>query len=81
MTMTMTPAFATAVQRVVHDTTLDAGRGADLVAVGIERGDCLAFLRDMIEDDVISPELLAIIVQWSVAIGVWIERARWEGWS
>lgn len=74
----MTSEFEAAVQKVTRDVHLDDGRGADLVAVGIQRDDCLEFLEESLEDEPINAELLAVLVQMSVAVGVWIERARWE---
>lgn len=71
--------FERAVRHVMDDTGLDDGRGADLIAVGVERDDCLAFLQEMMEDEHVTAEWLAMLVQWSVAIGVWIERERWQG--
>jgi hypothetical protein len=74
----VTPEFSEAVGHVVHDAHLDAGAGADLIAVGIERADCLEFACDMLEGERLTPELVAILVQFAVAIGVWIERGRWQ---
>ncbi len=74
----MTAEFQRAVLRVLHDTRLDDGHGADLVAVGVQRADCLALLEDMLEGERITPEWLAVLVQMSVATGVWLERERWQ---
>jgi hypothetical protein len=74
----MTSEFEEAVQKVTRDIYLDEGKGADLVAVGIQREDCLEFLEESLGNEPINAELLAVLVQMSVAIGVWIERARWE---
>lgn len=78
----MTSEFKRAVSQVLSDARIDEGAGADLIAVGIERGDCLEFLEDMLENsEPITPEWLAVLVQWSVATGVWIERNRWQSMS
>lgn len=74
----MTSEFEAAVQKVTRDVHLDSGRGSDLVAVGVQRNDCFEFLEECVEDEPITAELLAVLVQMSVAVGVWIERARWE---
>lgn len=76
----MTSAMQRAVDRVADDVTLDGGGGADLVAVGVERDDCLELLQRMLKDEQeVTAEWLAVLVQWSVAAGVWLERARWQG--
>lgn len=70
--------FAAALERVFHDVRIDGGAGADLVAVGVQRSDCIALLRDTMDS---APDIVtgaAIAVQSAVAVGVWIERARWE---
>lgn len=74
----MTPEFERAVHRVVKDVTIARGGASDLVAVGVQRLDCLEFLRIMLKEEQVTGEWLAILVQWAVAIGVWLERARWE---
>lgn len=76
----MTAEFERAMRRVIHDIKLDEGAGADLIAVGIQRDDCLDFLQKMVEDEKepLSAEFLSMLVQWSVAIGVWVERERWQ---
>lgn len=76
----MTDEFQRAVQRVIHDIKLDRGRGADLIAVGVQRDDCLSFLEKMVENEPepVTAEFLSMLVQWSVAIGVWLERERWQ---
>lgn len=74
----MTPAFDHAFQRVIRDVQLDEGEGADLIAVGVERSDCLALLAEMVRGEAITAELLAITVQFAVAVGVWLERERWQ---
>jgi hypothetical protein len=86
MSDVMSPEFKRAVGRVIHDVGLDQGGGADLVAVGVSRNDCLLFLEDMVEQPkpgeepfgVVTVEWLAVLVQWCVAVGVWIERERWQ---
>lgn len=70
--------FRNALDRVLHDIGLDDGEGADLVAVGIDRQDCLELMEQVIAGEPFSPELLAMLVQVSVAVGVWVERERWE---
>jgi hypothetical protein len=80
----MTTAFEEAVERVLADFALNAGGegsdGADMVAVGVLRSDCLALLSRLIEGEPMppSPAFLSILVQWSVATGVQLERARWQ---
>lgn len=75
----MTDEFQKAVRKLIHDVNLDRGAGADLVAVGVQRDDCLEMLEDLLEDEPeVTDVLLAVIVQFSVAVGVWIERLRWE---
>lgn len=83
----MTPDFQRAVGRVIHDVKLDDGAGADLVAVGVQRHDCLLLLKDMVEPPnqmhgepfgVVTVEWLAVLVQWCIATGVWLERERWQ---
>lgn len=79
--------FEEAVQKVIADFKLgeefidENGQKLwtqpDLTATGIKRSDCLEFLQDMVEED-FSAETLATLTQWAVAIGVHIERARWE---
>lgn len=74
----MTAEFERAFQRVLSDVQLDDGRGADLVAVGVQRGDCLALLAEMIEGERVTAEWLALLTQFAVATGVWLERERWQ---
>jgi len=74
----MTAEFERAFQRVLSDVRLDAGQGADLVAVGVERADCLALLAEVTEGERITAEWLAILTQLAVATGVWLERERWQ---
>lgn len=75
----MTPEFEAAVRCVTHDVKLDEGGGADLVAVGVQRDDCSALLEDMLDDeDELTPEWLAVLTQFAVAVGVWLERNRWQ---
>lgn len=78
--MDVTPEFGAAVQRVLRDVDLDGGEGADLVAVGVSRGDCLELLAAMLEAEPapLSAAFLSVLTQMAVATGVWLERARWE---
>lgn len=79
----MTPEFEYALRRVTRDVQLDDGAGADLIAVGVQRDDCLALLGEMLtdeqgNDELLTVELLAVLVQCAVATGVWLERERWQ---
>lgn len=75
----MTPEFELAMRRVAHDARIDDGHGADLVAVGVQRADCLELLQELLGGEgKVTAELLAVIVQWAVATGVWLERERWQ---
>jgi hypothetical protein len=69
--------FERALRQVFRDFKVNPN-GADLVAVGVSRDDCLSLLEFMLEGEAITPELLAMLVQVSVATGVWLERERWQ---
>jgi hypothetical protein len=75
----VTEEFEKAVSKLVRDAKLDQGAGADLVAVGVQRSDCLEMLETLLEDEPeVTDVLLAVIVQFAVVVGVWLERARWQ---
>lgn len=80
----MTTEFEQAFERVLADFALNAGGegsdGADMVAVGVLRSDCLSLLARMVEGEPMPPSaaFLSMLVQWSVATGVQLERARWQ---
>lgn len=73
----MTAEFEEAMRRVLHDFEI-GGECSDLVAVGIQRSDCLELLEDALAAAPDVATAAALAVQWACAIGVWIERARWE---
>jgi hypothetical protein len=78
VTRELSDEFQAAVLRVLDDFRINP-EGAEMVAVGVKRKDCLTFLLDMMEDETrLTEEWLSVLVQWSVAVGVQIERARWQ---
>lgn len=82
----MTPEFEAALHQVMQDAHINPA-AAEITAAGVQRTDVLEFLNDMLEDRypdtefprvLVTSEFLSVLVQWSVALGVHLERARWE---